>query len=100
MLVRIEPLKSFIAARSLLSFIGTTTILTRRGSQNLLWIPIASFICLAITHIHNIHYWTLYRAQFVGSITLNHVVTAQITSASSRKRATNGPGTNPSLLQS
>jgi hypothetical protein len=33
MLVRIEPLKSFIAARSLLSSIGTTTILTRRASQ-------------------------------------------------------------------
>ena len=31
MLVRIEPLKSFIAARSLLSSIGTTTILTRRA---------------------------------------------------------------------
>jgi hypothetical protein len=30
MLVRIEPLKSFIAARSLVSSIGTTTILTRR----------------------------------------------------------------------
>ena len=33
MLVRIEPLKSFIAARSLLSSIGTTTILTRRATQ-------------------------------------------------------------------
>ena len=33
MLVRIEPLKSFIAARSLLSSIGTTTILTRRETQ-------------------------------------------------------------------
>jgi hypothetical protein len=32
MLVRIEPLKSFIAARSLVSSIGTTTILTRRAS--------------------------------------------------------------------
>jgi len=30
MLVRIEPLKSFIAARSLVSSIGATTILTRR----------------------------------------------------------------------
>jgi hypothetical protein len=35
MLVRIEPLKSFIAARSLVSSIGTTTILTRRGSRSL-----------------------------------------------------------------
>ena len=34
MLVRIEPLKSFIAARSLLSSIGTTTILTRRDAQD------------------------------------------------------------------
>jgi hypothetical protein len=33
MLVRIEPLKSFIAARSLVSSIGTTTILTRRGTD-------------------------------------------------------------------
>lgn len=33
MLVRIEPLKSFIATRSLLSSIGTTTILTRRALQ-------------------------------------------------------------------
>jgi hypothetical protein len=32
MLVRIEPLKSFIAARSLLSSIEATTILTRRAS--------------------------------------------------------------------
>jgi hypothetical protein len=35
MLVRIEPLKSFIAARSLVSSIGTTTILTRREGRDL-----------------------------------------------------------------